>query len=524
MKISIPLEVDARVVPREEREFLLPLAARACGLREEDLVSLEIRRRSLDARHKPRVKILYSLAAELRPGVAPRGGGKGVAPLVDAPPYRPPENRCNLRQPLVVGTGPAGLFGALILAQAGACPLIVERGRDVARRGKDIRDFFATRRLNPESNLLFGEGGAGTWSDGKLFTRVRDPRARYVLETFVAAGAPPEILYYAHPHLGSDRLPAIIAAIRERIRQLGGRFLWDTRVAAVEGGPAFQALRLPDGSRLEGPTALVACGHSARDLIQQMAGQVQTALKGFQVGCRIEHPQSFINQTQYGMAVPPPSLGPAEYLYSLHEDDQGPGATSFCMCPGGEILPATCDPQALCTNGMSNAARDGEFANSALITTLRENTFASPREAFAFLHHLETRLFTLGGGNYCAPAQRARDFLLGGSSPLPSRTSYRLGLTPARLDHLVPNPVRAALRRALAAFDRRAPGFLAEGTLEGMETRVSSPVRFLRRPDTLSTSMEGLYVAGEGGGMAGGIVSAAIDGIHLAEAMLGNLP
>ncbi len=523
MKITIPLEVEARIVPREEREFLRPLAAKACGLREEDLLSLEIRRRSLDARHKPRVKILYSLAAELRPGARPRPD-RGIAPLTEEPPYFPPDNRKGLHHPLVVGTGPAGLFGALVLAMAGTCPLVVERGRDVERRAQDIQDFFATRQLNPESNLLFGEGGAGTWSDGKLFTRVRDPRGRFVLETFVAAGAPPEILYYAHPHLGSDRLPAIISAIRRRICQLGGRFLWETRVEAVEGDTAFRGLRLGDGSRLEGSAALVACGHSARDLIQQMAGQVQVAMKGFQLGCRIEHTQSFINQTQFGMAVPYPSLGPAEYLLSLHDDAQGPGATSFCMCPGGEILPATCDPLALCTNGMSNAARDGQFANSALISTLRETTFSSPREAFAFLHDLETRLFQLGGGDYSAPAQRARDFLLGGTSPLPKATSYRLGLTPSRLDLLVPDPIRTALQRALAAFDRKAPGFLGGGTLVGMETRVSSPVRFLRRPDTLSTSMDGLYVAGEGGGMAGGIVSAAIDGIRLAEAMLGALP
>lgn len=520
MKTGVHIEVDARLVPTDDDELLRPLVARACGVRTGDIRAITITRRSLDARQKPKVKVLYAITAELREGITPHGK---LEPPPDEPQLAIPENRSGVRQPLVVGTGPAGLFGALILAMAGAQPIIVERGRDVDRRRHDIDQFFASRHLNPESNLLFGEGGAGTWSDGKLFTRVRDPRGRLVLQTFVDAGAQPEILYYAHPHIGSDRLPAVIAAIRQRICDLGGTFLWDTRVTAVEGDDRFRGLRLADGSLLTGPAALVACGHSARDLIEQMATRVDTALKGFQLGCRIEHSQAFINRTQFGVEHPCPALGAAEYLFSIHGDDRGQGATTFCMCPGGEIIPATCETGTLCTNGMSNAARSGHFANSAIISTLPEHTFQSPRQAFDFLHRLEERLFALGGADYSAPAQPAAAFLKGCQAPLPSHSSsYRLGLVPERLDTLVPEPIRSAIRRALREFDRKAPGFIAEGTLIGMETRVSSPVRFLRNPNTLATSMPGLYVAGEGGGMAGGIVSAAIDGIRLAERILAS--
>lgn len=518
MKATVHLEVDARLFPDDDRDLLRQQVARAYGLKTGDVLSLSIVKRSLDARRKPKVKLLYALTVEFRDGARPQGR---LEPPTEIPQLPVPENRAGLQQPVVVGTGPAGLFGALLLAMAGTRPIVVERGCDVTRRGQDIRQFFATRQLNPESNLLFGEGGAGTWSDGKLFTRVRDPRARFVLETFVNAGAQPEILYYAHPHIGSDRLPEVIAAIRRRICELGGTFQWDTRVTAVEAQQGrFQALRLHDGSRLTAPAALVACGHSARDLIEQMATCTQVALKGFQIGCRIEHPQAFINRNQFGVEKPCPALGAAEYLFSIHGDERGQGASTFCMCPGGEIIPATCEPNTLCTNGMSNAARDGLFANSAIISTLHEGTFSTPREAFAFLHQLEARLFACGGSDYTAPAQTAAAFLRHTTAPLPKQTSYQLGLTPARLDQLVPQPVQDAIRRALHDFDRKAPGFIQNGTLIGMETRVSSPVRFLRHPDNLASSLPGLYIAGEGGGMAGGIVSAAIDGIRLAEKML----
>lgn len=521
MKTGVKFDIDARSLSANADKELIPHIATAIGLPQSDVLSYRIDKRSLDARSKPLVKIQYQITAEIKDGAIPK---KKTIPPASEEELKCFENISKVKHPLVVGAGPAGLFAALALAQAGAEPIVLERGRDVTRRKADIDGFFASRKLSPESNLLFGEGGAGAWSDGKLFTRVRDPRGTYVLKEFVKAGAQPEILYYAHPHIGSDRLPSVISRIRKQIIALGGKFLWDTQVADIEGDKAFRALILSTGERIEAPAAIIACGHSARELLEKLSGKLDTSMKGFQIGCRIEHPQAFVNHFQYGMDTPCPSLGAAEYLFSTHGNDNIDGATTFCMCPGGEILPISCEDGTLSTNGMSNAARSGRFANAAIISTVPADTFKNPRQAFDFIGALERKLFQRGGGDYTCPAQMAGDFIRRTAGRIPSHSSYRMGLCPARIDELLPFSIAKSIYAALLRFDTLAPGYIKFGLMVGMETHVSSPVRFIRNETTLSTSMENLYMAGEGGGMAGGIMSAAIDGIKLAEKILGCNP
>ena len=295
----------------------------------EDILSYRILKRSIDARHRSNVRLLYALEVELRDGIHPSGVFGEVKPEDQ---WNPP--KCNgLRNPVIVGAGPAGLFAALVLAEAGAEPIIIERGCDVETRQRDINAFLDTRELNPESNYLFGEGGAGTWSDGKLYTRVHDVRCSYVLRTFSECGAPPEIQYFSHPHIGSDLLPGVIAALRKRIIAAGGRFIWRTRIIDIIGDAHFKALVTSNGEKIEAPAALIACGHSARELILSLTKRIAFKLKPFQIGCRIEHPQSFINEIRYGNKASYPALGAAEYIYSISSRGNMPGATTFCMCP-----------------------------------------------------------------------------------------------------------------------------------------------------------------------------------------------
>ena len=524
MKVSVEnLTLSVKGLPATIDGELHPHIAARCGVRASDVLAYRIEKRSVDARRKPDVKLIYSLVATIR------DGADAAFPLVPAPEDMDngvPRFECRngLMHPIVIGSGPAGLFCALILAQAGCRPVVLERGKDVDRRHEDIDDFLTTRRLDCESNYLFGEGGAGTWSDGKLYTRVRDGRVGYVLDTFIRFGAPREIGYFSHPHLGSDRLPLLVSAIRDEIIALGGEFRWSTRAETIlVKDNVCKGVVLADGETLEAPAVAAACGHSARKFILNlMNAGVKTSLKGFQIGCRIEHPQEYINLLRYGMRKAPPALGSAEYGFVSKPAANGSagGATTFCMCPGGELIPATSDCGRLSTNGMSNSGRDGFFANAAIVTAQDISRFSGAAEAFAFLDTLERKTFEAGGGDYTCPAQNAADFLRGTLGELPDNGSYVFGLRKFRVDSLLPEEAKRAIRRALKHIGGMAPGYIENGVVAGLETRVSSPVRFDRNPETGETSVAGFYAAGEGAGMAGGITSSAVDGIRIAEAML----
>ncbi|MDD3118973.1 MAG: FAD-dependent monooxygenase [Victivallales bacterium] len=523
-ELKIPVKAAAATGGNIDRR-LQPYIAAALGIAPDAVHGYTIRQKSLDARKKGRPQFIYRLEIEWSESLPVPAGLMPVHPEPDLDYARfaaakPPQG------PLVVGTGPAGLMTAWLLASNGCRPVIIDRGFDVDRRHVDIDDFFRTRQLSPDSNFLYGEGGAGTYSDGKLYTRIRDPRSSKVLELFVNAGAPEEIAYLKRPHIGSDILPAMVKNLRRQIVALGGTFLWGRHVVAPllrQGRCA--GVRLADGETLTGPATFLNFGLSARELIAALiAAGIPHEPKGFQLGVRIEHPQELIDRNQYGMSPRPSCLGAAEYNFvSRPEAADVAGVSSFCMCPGGEIVPATATPNHLSTNGMSRYRRDGEFANSCLIVTFRPDEFADAAAVFARLRELEATAFTAGGGDYTAPAQDAAAFLRGEAGLKSIATSYRFGLHPARLDTLLPPPAVRGLQQALLRFDRQCPGFVRQGKLVGIETHVSSPVRFLRRDGSAASPIPGLYLAGEGAGFAGGIISAAVDGLRVAEDYLSNI-
>ncbi len=423
-------------------------------------------------------------------------------------------------RPVVIGAGPAGMFAALVLAMAGARPVVLEKGRDVVTRAADIARFFASRRLDESSNYLIGEGGAGTFSDGKLYTRNRDERAAWVLRMFVEGGAMPDVLYLKRPHLGSDRLPGIVAALREKIIALGGEFRFGAEVddIIVKDGNC-RGVRLAGGELLESPAVLFACGLGGRRLVRKLIGKFDYELKGFQVGSRIEHPQHMVDRRQY-RCERPETLGAAEYNMVMPPTEARPGVSTFCMCPGGEIIPASAFEGELSSNGMSNYARGGEFANATLVVTPRKLKFPDGDAAFDFLDELGKKTFDAGGGDYTFPAQDAAGFLRGETKLSPgARSSARLGLRAADISALLPREATNSIREALKLFDRKFGGFISAGRFVGVESYISSPVRFVRGMDGMG-SAAGFFPCGEGAGMAGGIMSAAVDGIDIAQKMI----
>ena len=502
-------------------------AARILGVKPEAITGLSLARQSIDARKKSDVHYVctvdVSVADEGK--VMARCRDKNVSLHQSVPYVFPPVRRTSSLPPVVVGMGPAGLFAALFLARSGLAPIVLERGRPVEERTADVERFWTTGVLDPSSNVQFGEGGAGTFSDGKLTTGTHDPRISTVFRTLVEAGAPADILYQHKPHIGTDVLRDVVKTIRQELIRLGCDVRFGHQLTGLtlrEGAVAGLTVEGPQGTYdLPCDTLILSPGHSARDTFQMLleAG-VPMEQKPFAIGVRIEHPQSAISLAQFGPAWE--RLPAADYKLACHLPN-GRSAFTFCVCPGGQVVAAASEEGRLVTNGMSHRARDGKNINGGFLVGVNPADFGSdhPLAGVAFQRHWEEAAFRLGGGSYHAPAQTVKDFLarqaskaLGSVEP-----TYRPGVTPTDLDRCLPHYVTDTLRGALPVFDRKLHGFAApDSLLTGVETRSSSPVRILRGEDCQS-AVRGLYPCGEGAGYAGGITSAAVDGIRVAEAV-----
>ena len=499
-------------------------------LAADDLLAIDIVRRGVDARRRGAMAFVYTVDLQLRDEqalLARLGADRQLGPAPDRN-YRfvGKAPAALASRPLVIGAGPCGLFATLILAQMGFRPLLLERGKTVRERTKDTFAFWRGGELVAESNVQFGEGGAGTFSDGKLHTQIRDHghRGRKVLSELVAAGAPAEILYLAKPHIGTFRLVTVVENLRATILALGGEMRFETRVddLEIEAGQ-LRGVVVGGGERIAADHVLLAAGHSARDSFAMLARRgVAMEAKPFSVGLRVEHPQSLIDRARYGRQAGHPQLGAADYKL-VHHCANGRSVYSFCMCPGGTVVAAASEAGGVVTNGMSQYSRSERNANSGLVVGVDPADYpGGPLAGIEYQRHWEQLAFVAGGGDYAAPAQLVGDFLAG----RPSRAlgsvqpSYAPAVRLTDLAACLPDYVVAALREALPVFAKTIPGFaMADALLTGVETRTSSPLRILRGADLQSPGLRGLFPAGEGSGYAGGIISAAVDGIEVAEAL-----
>lgn len=505
-------------------ESLRQLILQKLKVGAEQLIAWKISRRSIDARNKNDVHFVLSVDLKLKNEQAALRHGKNLSPIAPERPARTPEARFE-RPPLVVGAGPAGLFAALTLARAGAKPLLIERGKPVERRTRDVLRLQEESVLDPESNVQFGEGGAGAFSDGKLTCGIKSPHVKTILETFAAHGAPEEILTDQKPHIGTDRLKGVVASIREEILALGGTVMFETRMEELilRGGHVEGAVLVRAGERSEflTDTVVLCIGHSARDTVQRLFAQgVRMEQKPFAMGVRIEHERAMIDRSQYGRFAGHPALGAASYKLICHTPD-GRGVYTFCMCPGGEVIAAASQPSGVVTNGMSLHARDGENSNAALLVGVRPEDFGDthPLAGFVMQRSIEKAAYRAGGGDFRAPGQRVEDFLAGRETAGFGRIkpSYRPGVTTADLRAVLPGFITEDLKKGIRAMNAQLAGFAeADAVLTGPETRSSSPVRFARTATGEAEDIHGLFPAGEGAGYAGGIVSAAADGISAA--------
>lgn len=496
----------------------------------DQLVDFQIRRRGYDARNKKLITLIYTLDIDTRVDdqlLLQFADDSSIRLTPDMEYKYVAQAPTELEQrPLVIGFGPCGLLAGLVLAQMGYKPLIVERGKAVRERTKDTFGFWRQKKLNTESNVQFGEGGAGTFSDGKLSTQIKDPKqyGRKVLSEFVEAGAPEEIMYVSKPHIGTFRLVSMVEKMRAKIIELGGEIRFSARVddLHVEDGQVT-GITLADGEIIRSNHVALAIGHSARDTFQMLLDKkVYMEAKPFSVGFRIEHEQSLIDKARFGKNAGHPILGSADYKL-VHHCKNGRSVYSFCMCPGGTVVAATSEEGRVVTNGMSQYSRQERNANSAIVVGIDPSDYpGNPLAGVDFQRQLETLAYQLGGENYDAPAQKVGDFLQGNSSKqLGSVTpSFKPGIKLTDLSQALPDFCIEAIREALPAFNKQIKGFaMNDALLTGVETRTSSPVAIKRGADMQSVNTRGLYPAGEGAGYAGGIMSAAIDGIKIAEAI-----
>lgn len=524
------LKINNLRVAFQDETPLASLVAKRLKLPPKAVQSVQILRKALDARHKQNISFVYTLAVTVtgpeEKVVTRLHHDKNIEFYkVSKPDLVQYGTKKLSARPIIVGFGPAGMLAAYILAKHGYQPLVLERGADMDRRSAAVGQFWAGGAFEPNSNVQFGEGGAGTFSDGKLTTRVNDPRMSEVLNLFVDCGAPADICYDHKPHIGTDVLKVMVKNLRQKVIDLGGEIRFYSQVTDIrkDAAGAISAVKIgKENEWIETDVVLLGIGHSARDTYEMLSREVTMEAKPFAIGVRVEHPQALIDAAQYGPAAGQPRLGAADYALVFHDKASGRTAYSFCMCPGGVVVAAASEAGGVVTNGMSHHARASKIANSALVVNVGPDDFGSGILAgIEFQRRYERLAFELGGKNYQAPIQSVGDFLKKGKAPLLMKPTYRPGTVEADLHGCLPAYVTATLAVALPQFGRKIHGFDHPGALlTGVETRTSAPVRLVRNENFQSKNTPGLYPIGEGAGYAGGIMSAALDGMNAAYAVL----